>query len=95
MPGFFVILYIVSEGKWVGFGDVKLLLLIGVAFGYPLSFLITVFSVWLAALFGLALIVLKKATLKSALPFGVFLCLFSLIFIIFKNEIQTIAYFFY
>lgn len=95
LGGFFAILYIVSSGKWVGFGDAKLLLLIGLAFGYPVSFLITVFSVWTAALYGLALIALKKASLKSALPFGLFLSIFSLIFIIFKNEVQTLKYLFY
>lgn len=95
LGGFFAILYIVSSGKWVGLGDAKLLLLIGLAFGYPVSFLITIFSVWTAALYGLALIALKRASLKSALPFGLFLSIFSLIFILFKNETQILRYLLY
>ncbi len=95
LGGFFAILHVVSRGEWVGLGDAKLLLLIGFYFGYPVSFLITVFSIWTAALVGLVLIVLRRASLKSELPFGVFLSVFSIIFIIFQHEIQTFAYFFY
>ncbi|OGN08780.1 MAG: hypothetical protein A3J46_04395 [Candidatus Yanofskybacteria bacterium RIFCSPHIGHO2_02_FULL_41_11] len=95
LGGFFAILHIVSKGEWVGFGDAKLSLLIGLAFGYPSSFLITVSSVWTATLLGLLLIAIRKATLKSALPFGLFLALFSIIFIIFKDETQIFKYLFY
>lgn len=95
LGGLFAILHIVSKGEWVGLGDAKLLLLIGLYFGYPSSFLITVLSIWSAALIGLFLIILKRANLKSELPFGVFLSIFSIVFIIFQNEIQTLTYFFY
>lgn len=95
LGGFFAILHIVSRGEWVGLGDAKLLLLVGFYFGYPNSFLITVFSIWTAALAGLTLIALKKASLKSELPFGVFLSIFSIIFILFQHEIQIFTYFFY
>jgi|SRR3989344_6454644 len=94
LGGFFAILYIVSSGKWLGLGDAKLLLLIGVSFGYPSAFLITVFSVWTATFIGLALMIFRRATLKSALPFGLFLAFFSIIFIIFRNEIQIFKYLF-
>lgn len=95
LGGLFAILYLVSKGRWVGLGDAKLLLLIGLVFGYPYGFLITLFSIWSAALVGLVLIAIKKASLKSELPFGLFLSVISIIFIILKNETQIFKYFFY
>ncbi len=95
LGGVFAILYIVSKGKWVGLGDAKLLFLIGMAFGYPLGFLIVTFSTWAATVLGLALIILKRASLKSEIPFGLFLSIVTIIFIIFQNETQTLKLFFY
>lgn len=83
LAGIFAIIFIVSRGKWVGFGDVKLLILIGLLFGYPLGFLVVLISIWLGALWGIGLIALKRATTKTALPFGMFLSIVSIIFIIF------------
>lgn len=94
LGGIFAIIFIVSHGKWVGFGDVKLLMLIGLLFGYPLGFLVLLISIWLGALWGIGLMVLKRATMKTALPFGIFLSIVSIIFIILKNEIQLFKIYF-
>lgn len=83
LGGIFAIIFIVSHGKWLGFGDVKLLILIGLLFGYPLGFLILLISIWIGALWGIGLMTLKRATMKTALPFGIFLSIVSIIFIIF------------
>ena len=90
LGGIFAILYIVSGGKWVGFGDAKLLFLIGLVLGYPLGFLSLLLSVWMAALVGIGLMALGRATRKTALPFGSFLAGVSILIIIFQNEIQKI-----
>ncbi len=94
LGGIFAIIFIVSHGKWVGFGDVKLLMLIGFLFGYPLGFLVVLISIWLGALWGIGLMILKRATMKTALPFGIFLSVISIIFIIFSNEIQIFKIYF-
>lgn len=94
LGGIFAIIFIVSRGKWVGFGDVKLLTLIGLLFGYPLGFLALLISIWLGAFWGIGLMVLKRATMKTALPFGIFLSIVSIIFIIFQNEIQLFKIYF-
>lgn len=90
MGGIFAIIHVVSRGKWVGFGDAKLLFLIGLALGYPLGVLSMILSVWLAALVGIVLIALGRANRKTALPFGSFLAGISILIIIFQNEIQKI-----
>lgn len=92
--GFFAILYTISKGKWLGLGDAKLSLLIGLSFGYPNSFFIVVGSIWTAALLGLTLIVIKKASFKSELPFGSFLAAYSILLTLYQHEIQKITYLF-
>lgn len=93
----FAIIYLVSRGKWMGFGDVKLVLAIGLVLGYPLGLAAMVVAVWTAALLGIILLLLKKATRKTALPFGSFLSASTIIFIIFKNviteKISTYSFF--
>ena len=91
---FFGILYVVSKGRWLGFGDVKLAILLGLIFGYPLSYLIILASVWVGAITGLVMIALGKATMKKALPFGAFLCSVALIVLIFYDKLTYIEIFF-
>lgn len=90
LAGFFAILYLISRGNWIGFGDIKLIFLVGLIFGYPLGLFAVVISIWIAAIWGIGLILLKRATLKTALPFGLFLSAVSIFFLIFQNETQKI-----
>ena len=94
LSGIFAIIFVVSCGKWIGFGDVKLVTLIGLLFGYPLGFLAVIFSIWSGALWGIMLMALRRATMKTALPFGIFLSVVSIVFIIFQNEIQILKIYF-
>ena len=66
------LLYMYSRGAWLGLGDVKFALLVGLLFGYPGAVSVTLLAIWAGALFGVALIILHRATLKTALPFGSF-----------------------
>lgn len=91
LGGIFAIIHIASRGEWLGLGDAKLLFLIGLVLGHPLGFLSMVFSIWLAALVGIGLMISGKANRKTALPFGSFLAGISILIIIFQNEIQKIT----
>jgi len=91
LGGVFAIIHVASNGEWVGLGDAKLMFLIGLVLGYPLGFLSLILSIWIAALVGIGLILLGKATRKTPLPFGSFLAGVSIIIIIFQNEIQRIT----
>lgn len=94
----FAIIYLGSHGRWMGFGDVKLVFAIGLVLGYPLGFFAIISAVWVAAFWGLALVALKKANLKTALPFGSFLSGATIVFIILKDvilqKINIYQYFF-
>ena len=70
---FFLLIYLISQGQWMGFGDVKLSFLMGLHLGFP-NILVALFSAFFTgAIIGLILIVQNKKTLKSMVPFGPFL----------------------
>lgn len=70
---FFLIIVVISKGKWMGVGDVKIGILMGLLLG--LSYLFT--ALFLAFLSGAIisgfLLAMKKKGLKSEIPFGPFL----------------------
>jgi prepilin signal peptidase PulO-like enzyme (type II secretory pathway) len=84
--GFFGILYAVSRGKKLGFGDVKLAFLLGLIFGYPLGLLTIILGVWLATGVAVLLLISKKAKLHDPIPLGSFLVLAAILCIIFYHE---------
>ncbi len=94
LTSFFAILFLASRGRWIGLGDVKLIFIIGLLLGYPLGYLSVVLSVWTAAIFSIALLVSRKATAKTEIPFGSFLSAITIIFIIFNHELQEVARYF-
>jgi len=71
--GFFLLIWFVSRGKWMGFGDVNLAFFMGLFLGFP-SVLVALFSAFfIGAIIGLGLIAFGKKNLKSQIPFGPFL----------------------
>ena len=71
--GFFGLQYVVSRGRWVGEGDIRLGALLGVMLGWPLTLLALMLAYFSGALVGIGLLVGQKKGLKSAVPFGAFL----------------------
>ncbi|HDL75126.1 MAG TPA: prepilin peptidase [bacterium] len=71
--GFFLLIFLVSKGKWIGFGDVNLGFLMGFLLGWP-NVLVALFGgFFIGAIIGVGQIFLGKKTLKSQIPFGPFL----------------------
>lgn len=72
--GLFWILYTVSRGKWIGYGDVRLGLITGTLLATPAKSFLMIF---LASVMGVVLIIpalaAGKKTLASKLPYGPFL----------------------
>jgi len=84
---FFLIIYLISKGKWIGFGDVKLAILIGLLVGWP-NIIISLFSAFLlGAIIGIGLILTGKKKLKSEVPFGPFLIIGIYIALFFGDKI--------
>jgi leader peptidase (prepilin peptidase) / N-methyltransferase len=71
--GFFYLLWLVSRGRWMGFGDVKLNLFLGLALGLPGMAVALFLAFMLGAVVGVGLIALRLKKLQSQVPFGTFL----------------------
>lgn len=71
--GFFGALWLISKGRWIGFGDVKLGGALGLAFGFPGVLYVVYLAVVGGGLMGLLLILLRRATMKTKLPLGTLL----------------------
>lgn len=71
--GLLGLLVLISRGKWMGAGDVKLGILIGLLSPWPIA-LVTLFSAFLiGGITGGILIIFKQKTLKQTVPFSPFL----------------------
>jgi len=71
--GFFFLLWLISRGRWMGFGDVKLALFMGLFLSWPNILVALFFAFILGSVIGLILIALQKKKMKSQMPFGPFL----------------------
>ena len=71
--GFLGILYLITKGRGMGLGDVKLALFMGLFLGYP-KILIAMYAAFVfGALVGVFLMMMKKINKKTMIPFGPFL----------------------
>jgi prepilin signal peptidase PulO-like enzyme (type II secretory pathway) len=73
LAGFYYVLHVISKGQWVGFGDVKLGVFMGIALGWQLALLTLMVANILACLVTIPGLILKKINPKSRIPFGPFL----------------------
>lgn len=85
--GFFLTQYILSRKQWVGRGDIGLGFLMGAILGWPAVYAAIVVSYVLGTLFLLPSILLKKKTMQSKISLGTFLCLGTLILMIWGETI--------
>ncbi|MBN2186305.1 MAG: prepilin peptidase [Dehalococcoidia bacterium] len=76
--GIFLLLAIVSRGG-MGWGDVKLAALIGLATGFPLVFVALITGAILGGLVAIVLLISKKRGRKEMIAFGPFLSLTAMI----------------
>ncbi len=84
---FFQFLIFITKGRGMGDADVKLGFLIGLVNGFPMAFMAVFMGYVLGAFYSVFLMLLKKKTMKDAIPFGPFLMLGSVIILLFGNQI--------
>lgn len=86
--GVFFVLFMISNGKWIGYGDVRLGLITGTLLHSPrLSFLMIFLASILGTLFVAPSLVKKSMSLGAKLPFGPFLIVSTAICLLFGNRI--------
>lgn len=86
--GLFYVLFQVSNGKWIGGGDVKLGFVLGLLVGLPLQ---TALMLFIASILGtivtIPLLATKKVGPKTRIPFGPFLITATIIVCLFGHDI--------
>lgn len=76
---FFLLQFVVSGGKWIGGGDLRIGLLMGVALGWPDGIVAIFISYIIGAMVAIPLLLFKKKEMKSEIPLGTFLAVGTLI----------------
>ena len=77
--GLFYLVVVLSRGKGMGMGDVKLAGVLGLIFGWPDMIMIIILAFIVGAGVGIVKIVREKGATKKTIPFGPFLTLASLL----------------
>ncbi|MFH1404518.1 MAG: prepilin peptidase [Patescibacteria group bacterium] len=85
--GFFLAQYLISSGKWIGGGDIRLGILMGVLLGIKLGLAALMISYLIGSIVSVYLILSKKASGSSQVPFGTFLVIGTLIAMLYGKEI--------
>jgi leader peptidase (prepilin peptidase)/N-methyltransferase len=89
--GILLLLYGVTRGRGIGFGDVKLAFALGLAFAWPDSVVLVGLAFVLGSIAAVPALLARRAGLKTALPFGPFLALSAVLLLAF-GSVLTKAY---
>lgn len=85
--GIFYLIFQISQGKWVGGGDVKLGFLLGLVVGTPAKALAVIFlAAILGSLVSLPLLMTKRLKRTSLIPFGPFLIVSGILVFMFGSQ---------
>jgi leader peptidase (prepilin peptidase)/N-methyltransferase len=84
--GIFLLIALISRGG-MGWGDVKLAGLIGLATGFPLVFLSVIMGAILGGIVAVAMVITKKRQRRQTIPFGPFLAAAAMITLLWGSTI--------
>jgi len=85
--GFFLIQFLISRGKWIGGGDIRLGMLMGLSLGWPMILVAIILAYFIGSIVGILLILFKKKKLGSKIPLGIFLSTATVITLFWGNII--------
>jgi len=85
--GFFALQYIISKGKWIGGGDIRLGALMGVIVGWPVIVVALFLAYIIGAPVAMYLMISGKKKMSSKIPFGTFLAISTIISFWYGNQI--------
>lgn len=74
---FFWGLWFVSQGRWMGFGDVKLIFATSLLLGFPASLVAFLFSFWIGSIGGILFLVIRDKRMQDHMAFGPYIILGS------------------
>ncbi len=85
--GFFAIQFILSKGRWIGGGDIRLGFLMGIMVSWPNILVALLIAYMVGSAVGLTLIALGRMKLDSKVPFGTFLTVASYLTLLYGSEV--------
>jgi leader peptidase (prepilin peptidase)/N-methyltransferase len=85
--GFFYLLLIITNGKGMGGGDVKLAFVMGLLLTFRQTLLAVYLSFVLGGIYAVTLIIIRRKKLGQTIPFGPFLALGGILAILYGSEI--------
>lgn len=86
--GLFFLIFMISSGKWIGYGDVRLGLVTGTLLADPQkAFLMIFIASLLGTIYALPTLMMGKNKLASKVPFGPFLICATFIVILFGSSL--------
>lgn len=78
-------IWLATAGEGIGFGDVKLMIPLGMLFGLRGSITLLFLAFFIGGMVGIVLLAMKKAGRKTAIPFGPFLAGAALLLLIYPQ----------
>ena len=84
----FLLIALVSRGG-MGWGDVKLAALIGLAAGFPMVFVAIIMAAILGGIVAVALLIARKRGRREMIPFGPFLAVAAMVTLLWGNNILS------
>jgi prepilin signal peptidase PulO-like enzyme (type II secretory pathway) len=84
---FFLLIVLISRGRWMGVGDIKLAFLMGLFLAFPKILVALFLAFFVGAIIGLGLIIAGKKKMKSEVPFGPFLVTGTFLAIFFGQKL--------
>jgi prepilin signal peptidase PulO-like enzyme (type II secretory pathway) len=85
--GFFLAQFLISQGRWIGGGDIRLGVLMGIILGWPQIILGLFLAYVSGAIVSIFLILFKDKKFASKTPFGTYLVFGTLVAHFFSQEI--------
>jgi prepilin signal peptidase PulO-like enzyme (type II secretory pathway) len=86
IAGIFYIIFQISDGKWIGGGDVKLGICLGLIVGGPINAVLLIFIASLSGTLMAIPLLLRYKTVKIHIPFGPFLMFATMVIFLFGND---------
>lgn len=83
--GLIYVIWLATAGQGIGFGDVKLMIPLGILFGVQGTITLLFIAFFVGGLVGIVLLATKLATRKTAIPFGPFIAGAALLVLIFPQ----------
>ena len=96
LAAIFFLVWLLSRGRGLGLGDVKLTGIIGLIFGFWGGLIVLYLAVAAGAILGAILLLTHRANLKTKLPFGTLICASATAYILLGDVIfKKMGYLFY